>query len=187
MTQNVALPQPPIQYSQSYERARNMRLEQVIQNRLARQEIPVYPGIPYFVLSSDVIPYSIPVGNTPVNLPFNVVVHNNPDMLTNNQIIPKYDMAVMLFFRIKHLETTGNAVTFTVSAFLDNVFVDSANYAITLNDRSALTGTYLFNIPGGEHFELRMHHDDNQPVDLDMPASRAWMVQISPNPRFIEK
>jgi hypothetical protein len=190
----IKIPEPPREYSPEYERVRNARIEDLIHRRLADNALAPYGGIPNTQVTGTNAAFSVPNGAGTTILPFNSILRDTPnDAIDFNTGTFAYSVNMpidtLMFYRLRHAAASGGAVDVIVTLFLNGVAVESYGYTARLDDVFDISDTFFptvslasINLP----ITLGISHSHSQPVTFDMTKSKWLLMQLSPNPKYLQ-
>jgi hypothetical protein len=174
---------------------RNHRIQDALADSLGANQIPVFPGVPNAQVTGTNAAFSVPNGAGITIMPFNTILRNTPNDAINFDISTfSYSLShsadTLMFFRFRHAAASGGAVDVIVTLFLNGVAVESYGYTARNDDVFDISDNFFptvslanINLP----ITLGISHSNSQPVIFDMTKSKWLLMQLSPNPNYVDR
>jgi len=183
-------PLAPNEYSADEERAFRAVVQDEIADRLGRYAVPVYGGQPVASAKGTATAFVVPVGIvTATRLPFNTLIADldvgtafAPGTNSINALFPMFES---IGYSIHH--PGGQNSTNIVSAiiFINGAPVATNTITVNLNNPFDMSFINYGSLATGDVVDIRMIHDDNVGVTIDMTRSTFTIVRMTPDPRLL--
>ena len=167
----------------SYERLRNARIESELEDRLDNQQIPVFPGVPYALLTGSNPAFVI--DNTIRVLPFDTVLINSPEMIQDGQVNVKYSMLVSSEVILYVAATVTGSATRRAYVYVNGVEVRSKQATQDPRVGDDIVDSLTLKITQtGVVVDLRAQSTKN--LTIDMTKSKWGLMRLSVDPNLID-
>lgn len=181
-------PLAPERYNRDEERAFRARVADAIAERLGKFEVGVYGGQPITSVKGTNAAFSVPVGIvTPTILPFNTLIADFDvgTVFTSPSINALFPMFESIGYSIHH--PAGQVSTNIVSGiiYINGLPVATNTITINLSDPFDMSFINYGPLATGDVVTIRLLHDDNVPVIIDMTRSTFTLVRMTADPRLI--
>lgn len=181
-------PIAPREYDPDEERAFRAKVATAIGERLGRDEVAPYGGVPHAAITGSDAAFSFPGTNVITIIPFNTLLRDgSPSILhVGNGFQLAYVMDITSFLTLYHSSGSGGNTTLTFYLYANAIEVYRTTRTTQLNDNETYQSTVFGkDLPAGVPLELGMSHTSNTAMIIDMTRSRWWIEQLTPDPRLV--
>ena len=190
MSRKLRIPPPPLVYSAEYESVRNREIEQIVNGKIGATDASIFGGVPFTALRGSDAAFSIPVGTTPVKLPFNTLVKDTDPLVAfdaaNYAITNPFACDLFIVVNIRHAAAPGGTYDFNLQAFNNNVGLRILTIPINNNQTQDIRASrFVVDFPAGTYLDLRAWHSRTGPVSFDMSLSTWDVLRMSATPRVL--
>jgi hypothetical protein len=189
MSRKLRIPPPPLTYSADYERIRNREIEMIMNEKVGATDLTAYGGVPFTAMTGSNAAFVIPVGSTPVKLPFDVLVKDtDPDVVfdpATYSITNPFLMDAIFFVNLRHASAPGGSYDFTMQAFINDVGQQPFTQTIANSETQDIrVARFVVNYAANLKLDLRAWHNRNGDVTFDMTKSAWDVMRMSAAPRI---
>jgi hypothetical protein len=191
MSKRLRLPPPPKEYSQEYEKVRNREIEVVVNEKISNTDASVYSGVPFVSAHGLNSAWSVPVGSTPIIVPFDTIVKDT-DIAIDFDIPGHFaycNFIVDAFISTNlYIPSTGGSTVFDVIA---QIYINgTSKYTITKsvntrdNNLVNLVAHAIGVLPVDATIKIYVYHTSLSAVVFDLTKSDFTVSRWSQLPRI---